>query len=146
MARKILNMFLGDRTERVVGSSTELSPLTLAALARIALEVPAQEPPQNGDKPRCRAMRNMKDVKEIRTIIERWAEAARARNISAIIADRSADILMFDVPPPTQLRRIDAYKESWAPLFAWFGKSRLQQRSFVAAERRRERESSSTFA
>ncbi len=44
-----------------------------------------------------------KDVEEIRTIIERWATAVRVRNISGIIADRSADVLMFDAPPTAGL-------------------------------------------
>jgi len=64
-----------------------------------------------------------KDAAEIRSMIVRWAEAVRARNISGIVADRSADILMFDLPPPTQLEGIEAYERSWPPLFAWFGET-----------------------
>ena len=62
------------------------------------------------------------EIAEIRTLIERWSRAVHERDMTAILADHSADILMFDVPPPTQLRGIDAYQRSWLPLFDAFGK------------------------
>ena len=64
-----------------------------------------------------------RDATEIGAIITRWAEAVRARNLDGILADRSDDILMFDVPPPTQLRGIRAYGKSWEELFGWFGET-----------------------
>jgi ketosteroid isomerase-like protein len=45
-----------------------------------------------------------------------------ARDLPTILADHSPDILMFDVPPPTLLRGIQAYERSWLPLFEAFGK------------------------
>jgi ketosteroid isomerase-like protein len=61
------------------------------------------------------------DVVEIRALIERWAQAVRDRDIPAILAHHSADILMFDVPPPTLLRGLEAYERSFYPLFDSFG-------------------------
>jgi uncharacterized protein (TIGR02246 family) len=60
------------------------------------------------------------DEQQIRTLIERWAEAVHAGDMDAVLADHSADIVMFDVPPPQEgLRGIDAYRETWPPFFEW---------------------------
>jgi uncharacterized protein (TIGR02246 family) len=60
------------------------------------------------------------DEKTIRTGIERWAEAVHRGDMDAVLADRSADVVMFDVPPPHDgVRGIDAYRETWPPFFAW---------------------------
>ncbi len=64
-----------------------------------------------------------KDAKEIRSLIARWAEAVCARDMGGILVDRSEDIVMFDVPPPTQLRGIRAYEDSWTPFFRWLDES-----------------------
>jgi len=66
---------------------------------------------------------NANDVREIRTIVERWTKAVRERNLEGVLANHSADILMFDVPPPARLTGIDAYKQSWVRFFAWLGKA-----------------------
>jgi uncharacterized protein (TIGR02246 family) len=56
----------------------------------------------------------------IRTLIENWAEAVHAGDMSAVLADHADDIVMFDVPPPYDgVRGIDAYRETWPPFFAW---------------------------
>ncbi|CAN5852957.1 hypothetical protein BH20PSE1_BH20PSE1_12400 [soil metagenome] len=60
------------------------------------------------------------DEAEIRNLIESWAKAVRAENLKDVLANHSSKILMFDLPGPTQLKGIDAYKESWPPLFTWF--------------------------
>jgi ketosteroid isomerase-like protein len=65
----------------------------------------------------------MQDEARIRTLIENWAKAVRARDVPGVVADHAADILMFDVPPPAELRGIEAYERSWGQLFRWFGKS-----------------------
>ena len=62
-----------------------------------------------------------KDTDEIRSLIARWAEAVRAHDLRGVSADHGADMLLFDVPPPTELRGIDAYEKSWPQLFSWFG-------------------------
>ena len=60
------------------------------------------------------------DEAQIRRLIERWAEAVHAGDMSGVLADHSEDIVMFDVPPPHEgVRGIDAYRETWPPFFEW---------------------------
>ena len=60
------------------------------------------------------------DEQQIRTLIERWAEAVHATDLDTVLADHSDDIVMFDVPPPDDgVRGIDAYRETWPPFFEW---------------------------
>jgi uncharacterized protein (TIGR02246 family) len=57
---------------------------------------------------------------QIRTLIERWAEAVHAGDLGGILADHGEDIVMFDVPPPYEgARGIDAYRDTWPPFFEW---------------------------
>jgi uncharacterized protein (TIGR02246 family) len=58
--------------------------------------------------------------RQIRSLIERWAAAVHAGELDRVLADHSADIVMFDVPPPKEgVRGIDAYRETWPPFFEW---------------------------
>lgn len=57
---------------------------------------------------------------QIRTLIERWANAVQNQDIKTIVADHARDFLMFDVPPPNALNGVEAYRESWAPFFEHF--------------------------
>ncbi len=60
------------------------------------------------------------DEAHIRTLIERWAEAVHAGDLDGVLADHSPDIVMFDVPPPSDgVRGIDAYRATWPPFFEW---------------------------
>jgi uncharacterized protein (TIGR02246 family) len=60
------------------------------------------------------------DETQIRSLIEGWAEAVHAGDLDLVLADHSADIVMFDVPPPKEgVRGIDAYRETWPPFFEW---------------------------
>lgn len=61
------------------------------------------------------------DENEVRRLIERWAAAVRARDIAGVMAAHAPDVLMFDVPPPLQIRGAEEYQESWPALFEWFG-------------------------
>ncbi len=54
---------------------------------------------------------------EIRSLIERWAKAAQRLDMDGVMADHTPDMLMFDVPPPNEVRGIDAYRETWPPFF-----------------------------
>jgi uncharacterized protein (TIGR02246 family) len=57
---------------------------------------------------------------QIRTLIERWADAVHAGDMDRVLADHADDIVMFDVPPPHDgVRGIDAYRETWPPFFEW---------------------------
>lgn len=60
------------------------------------------------------------DEKQIRALIERWAEAVHAGDLEGVLADHSDDVVMFDVPPPYEgVRGIDAYRATWPPFFEW---------------------------
>jgi uncharacterized protein (TIGR02246 family) len=59
------------------------------------------------------------DENEIRRLIEDWAAAVRRRDIDAILERHVADFVMFDVPPPFELRGLDAYRKSWDLFFSW---------------------------
>jgi uncharacterized protein (TIGR02246 family) len=60
------------------------------------------------------------DEEQIRSLIERWADAVHRGDLSGVLADHSEDIVMFDVPPPYEgVRGIDAYRETWPPFFEW---------------------------
>jgi uncharacterized protein (TIGR02246 family) len=55
----------------------------------------------------------------IRALIERWTTAVQAHDLDGVLADHSDGIQMFDVPPPNEVRGIDAYRKTWPPFFEW---------------------------
>ncbi len=57
------------------------------------------------------------DETAIRNQIEAWAKAVRDRDMPGILRHHAPDMVMFDVPPPLQLRGIDAYEASWPQFF-----------------------------
>jgi uncharacterized protein (TIGR02246 family) len=59
------------------------------------------------------------DEKQIRELIERWAKAVQAMHLDDVLADHTDDIVMFDVPPPNEVRGKEAYRETWLPFFNW---------------------------
>lgn len=60
------------------------------------------------------------DETQIREIIESWARAVHRGDMEGVLADHADDIVMFDVPPPSDgVRGIDAYRETWPPFFTW---------------------------
>jgi uncharacterized protein (TIGR02246 family) len=59
-----------------------------------------------------------KDEADVRDLIERWAKAVRNQDMDGILADHSADLLLFDVPPPFESRGIEAYRESWGLFYS----------------------------
>ncbi|TMR93220.1 YybH family protein [Nonomuraea basaltis] len=60
------------------------------------------------------------DEEQIRTLIERWAEAVHAGDLDGVLAGHADDIVMYDVPPPYEgVRGIDAYRKSWPGFFQW---------------------------
>jgi ketosteroid isomerase-like protein len=42
-----------------------------------------------------------------------------ARELEAVLADHVDEMVMFDVPPPVELRGISSYRDSWPPFFKW---------------------------
>ncbi|HET9157642.1 MAG TPA: nuclear transport factor 2 family protein [Myxococcaceae bacterium] len=51
------------------------------------------------------------DEVNIRALLERWAEAVRARDYPGILAAHAADFRMFDVPPPFESRGLSTSKD-----------------------------------
>ena len=57
------------------------------------------------------------DADAIRKLIKNWAKAVRAKDLPGILAHHSADMLMFDVPPPFESKGIEAYAKTWDLFF-----------------------------
>jgi len=57
------------------------------------------------------------DEAATRELVESWARAVRAKDFDGILANHSADMLMFDVPPPVQSKGIEAYRKTWDLFF-----------------------------
>jgi len=60
------------------------------------------------------------DEAAIRALVARWTSALRAKDIGALMACYTPDILVYDLAPPLLLRGADAYRESWAQWFETF--------------------------
>lgn len=73
---------------------------------------------------------------EIARMLDAWAAAVRAHDLDGAVRDRSADIVMFDVPEPLQSRGIDAYRDTWTLYFRDAGSRRfeLQETQIVAGD------------
>jgi uncharacterized protein (TIGR02246 family) len=62
----------------------------------------------------------MTDEQQIQRLIETWAAAIDRGEFEGAVADRTDDVVMFDVPPPHDgIRGIDAYRETWPPFLDW---------------------------
>jgi uncharacterized protein (TIGR02246 family) len=61
-----------------------------------------------------------KDEAEIRELIEEWAKGVQRQDIETAVARHSADMLMFDVPPPVEVKGLSAYRATWKPFFEHF--------------------------
>jgi uncharacterized protein (TIGR02246 family) len=53
------------------------------------------------------------DEAAIRDLVKSWARAVRNKDFGGILAHHSADMVMFDVPPPLESRGLEAYRETW---------------------------------
>ena len=62
---------------------------------------------------------NAKEEVAIRKQVESWAAAVRRKDLNAILAHHSKDILMFDVPPPLESKGLAAYERTWNLFFSW---------------------------
>jgi ketosteroid isomerase-like protein len=73
---------------------------------------------------------------EIGRLLDCWAASVRAHDMEGILRDRSADIVMFDVPEPLQARGIDAYRDTWTLYFGDEGSRRFElcETQIVAGE------------
>ncbi|MER7501766.1 nuclear transport factor 2 family protein [Nonomuraea pusilla] len=60
------------------------------------------------------------DDKQIRALVERWAEAVHAGDLDGVLDAHAGDIVMFDVTPPYEgVRGLAAYRDTWPGFFAW---------------------------
>ncbi|HKA12671.1 MAG TPA: nuclear transport factor 2 family protein [Candidatus Dormibacteraeota bacterium] len=57
----------------------------------------------------------------VRRRLEDWAEAVRSHDLERLIAYHVDDFVYFDVPPPTQVRGLAGYRDSWPPFFDYIG-------------------------
>lgn len=63
---------------------------------------------------------------EIERMLLDWAASVRAHDLDGAVRDRSADIVMFDVPEPLQAKGIDAYRDTWTVYFGDEGSRRFE--------------------
>lgn len=54
----------------------------------------------------------------IRNFIDDWTDAICKGDLDRVVANRSADIVMFDVPEPIQAKGLNAYRDTWKLFFA----------------------------
>jgi uncharacterized protein (TIGR02246 family) len=59
------------------------------------------------------------DEVAVRALVEDWTNAVRRKDLSAILRNHSANMLMFDVPPPLASKGIEAYRKTWDLFFSW---------------------------
>jgi ketosteroid isomerase-like protein len=59
------------------------------------------------------------DEKQIRELIENWADAVRQKDIQRILAHHSDHFVMYDVPEPFQSIGLDAYRKTWDIFFKY---------------------------
>jgi uncharacterized protein (TIGR02246 family) len=60
------------------------------------------------------------ETRAVTDVIERWVAAIRAQDLAGVVADHTADIVMFDVPPPQNgIRGADDYRDCWPPFFRY---------------------------
>ena len=63
-------------------------------------------------------MPQIADEAQIRTLVNDWAAAVRARDMESVLAHHADDIVMFDVPAPLQSQGIEEYRNTWELFFA----------------------------
>jgi uncharacterized protein (TIGR02246 family) len=54
---------------------------------------------------------------QIRTLVENWAKAVRAKDMDGVLTHHANDIVMFDVPMPLQAKGMEEYKKTWELFF-----------------------------
>jgi ketosteroid isomerase-like protein len=79
---------------------------------------------------------NKEQEAKIRQLVENWAKAVRDRDLEAILAHHSDDIVMYDVPRPFQSIGIGAYRKTWDVFFKFTkpGVFEIQEMHVVADE------------
>ncbi len=62
-------------------------------------------------------MTRKSDENAIRTLVEEWTRAVRAKDMAGVLANHTDDIVMFDVPMPLQSKGMEEYKKTWELFF-----------------------------
>lgn len=62
-------------------------------------------------------MADSMDESQVRTLVQDWAKAVRAKNMAGALAHHTEDIVMFDVPMPLQSKGIEGYRSTWKLFF-----------------------------
>jgi uncharacterized protein (TIGR02246 family) len=57
---------------------------------------------------------------QIRQVVDSWARALRAKDLSGLMSHYTPDVLVFDLAPPLQYVGIDAYRKNYEEWFASF--------------------------
>jgi ketosteroid isomerase-like protein len=52
------------------------------------------------------------DEAQIRALLENWAAHVRAKDMAGVLAHHAGDIVMFNVPEPTQWNGVDRYQDA----------------------------------
>ena len=73
-----------------------------------------------------------KNVADVRRVFDRWIAAIQSRDLAGVVAHHASDVVMFDVPMPPSINGLDAYRETWAPFFRWFGDKGVFESSELA--------------
>ena len=60
---------------------------------------------------------------QVRERLDAWVAAIQAGHIEGIVAHHAPDIVLFDVPPPTQLHGAKAYRKAFEEFFGFLGDS-----------------------
>lgn len=55
--------------------------------------------------------------RQIRKLVEDWANAVRTKDMEGALANHADDILMFDLPMPLQSQGMKEYEKTWELFF-----------------------------
>jgi uncharacterized protein (TIGR02246 family) len=64
---------------------------------------------------------DLHNIAAVRHTFDRWIAAVQSRDRDGVVAQHTSDVVMFDVPMPPSINGLNAYRETWAPFFRWFG-------------------------
>lgn len=58
--------------------------------------------------------KNNAEERQVRELIDRWADALRARDIEKLMSHYAAELRVFDLAPPLESRGIESSRQNWA--------------------------------
>lgn len=64
-------------------------------------------------------MQHPSNESEIRALTKNWAQAVCDGDIEAVLACHTSDVVLFDVPPPLQVKGLDEYRKAWELYFSY---------------------------